>query len=45
MSIFRRLVLLKFVNLGLTVLITNSQRIISSIALPLDYEEDFTPEW
>lgn len=44
-AIFRRLVLLKFVNIGLTVLVTNSRRVINLIRISLDYEEDFTSEW
>ena len=45
MSIFRRLVLLKFVNIGLTVLVTNSRRVINLVEVDLDYEDDFTSEW
>lgn len=44
-AIFRRLVLLKFVNIGLTVLVTNSQRVIGLLNIDLDYEDDFTSEW
>eukprot|EP00903_Cladosiphon_okamuranus_P006559 g6407.t1 len=44
-AIFRRLVLLKFVNIGLTVLITNSRRVIGLLSIDLDYEDDFTSEW
>lgn len=44
-AIFRRLVLLKFVNIGLTVLVTNSRRVINMLEISLDYEEDFTSEW
>eukprot|EP00904_Undaria_pinnatifida_P010629 jgi/Undpi1/6697/HiC_scaffold_20.g09176.m1 len=44
-SIFRRLVLLKFVNIGLTVLVTNSRRVINLVEVDLDYEDDFTSEW
>ncbi|CAM9562559.1 unnamed protein product, partial [Laminaria digitata] len=44
-SIFRRLVLLKFVNIGLTVLVTNSRRVINLVDVNLDYEDDFTSEW
>lgn len=44
-STFRRLVLLKCVNIGLTVIITNSRRVIDLIGVNLNYEEDFTPDW
>ncbi|CAN0060267.1 unnamed protein product, partial [Scytosiphon promiscuus] len=44
-AIFRRLVLLKFVNIGLTVLVTNSRRVINLLKISLDYEDDFTSEW
>lgn len=44
-AIFRRLVLLKFVNIGLTVLVTNSRRVIGLLSIDLDYEDDFTSEW
>lgn len=44
-AVYRRLVLLKFVNIGLTVLVTNSRRVIDVLGVSLDYEEDFTSEW
>ncbi|CAM9177431.1 unnamed protein product [Ascophyllum nodosum] len=44
-STFRRLVILKFVNIGLTVLITNSRRVIDLLSVNLEYENDFTPDW
>ncbi|CAN0127277.1 unnamed protein product [Ectocarpus sp. 6 AP-2014] len=44
-AVYRRLVLLKFVNIGLTVLVTNSRRVIDVLGVNLDYEEDFTSEW
>lgn len=37
--------MLKFVNIGLTVLVTNSRRIINLVEVDLDYEDDFTSEW
>lgn len=44
-AIFRRLVLLKFVNIGLTVLVTNSRRVIDLLRVNIDYEDDFTSDW
>lgn len=37
--------MLKFVNIGLTVLVTNSRRVINLVEVDLDYEDDFTSEW
>lgn len=44
-SIFRRLVILKFVNLALTVLITNSEAFLDLLGMSATYQEDFTPDW
>ncbi|CAM9991517.1 unnamed protein product, partial [Discosporangium mesarthrocarpum] len=44
-SIFRRLLLLKFINVAVSVLITNSKFLIDLFAIDITYKDDFNKDW